>query len=170
MPTLTAWCYQTPLGAKVGEVRLHGLEDARLLEVRSALVITWVHGAHRPRATSVRRRVGVQADDPAVLESLARALLVIASSEDPEAAAATTADRLRSTSIDRDFLLGASRHLAPGCSMLMVLSGEADLDVVRPLVQREIAAGVVELLRVDLPPTALESLTTLLEPPAEDAF
>ena len=21
MPTLTAWCYQTPLGAKVGEVR-----------------------------------------------------------------------------------------------------------------------------------------------------
>lgn len=165
MPTLTAWCYQTPLGARVGEVRLHMLEDARLLEVHSALVVTWVHGAHRPRATPVRQRVGAEAQDAVVLGALARAVLAIATSDDPGTAATATAERISSTGIDRDFLLDSSRHLAPGRSMLVVLSGEADLDVVRPLVQRELAAGVVELLRVELPPAAIDEMAAVLEPP-----
>lgn len=131
-------------------MRLHRLEAAGLLAVHCAIVVTWIAGAHRPRSTPVRRRVGAEADDPTALESLARAVLAIATSDDPALAATTTADLLGTTSIDRDFLVGASRHLVPGCSMLMVLSGEVDLDVVRLLGQREIAAGVVELLRVEL--------------------
>lgn len=165
MPTLTAWCYQTPLGARVGETRLRRLQDAGALEVHCAIVVTWARGAHRPRAAHVRHRVHPELDDPPMLIVLAGAILGVSTSDSPSAAAAVAARRLRGTGIGRAFLLDASTHFAPGCSVLLVVSGRADLEVVLPVVQRGLSAGEVEVVRAEVPDRAVGRIGELLEAP-----
>lgn len=163
MPTLTAWCYQTPLGAKVGEVRMRRLQDAGALEVHCAIIVTWVHGAHRPRTAHVRHWGRLGRDDPVALTSIARTILAVASSDAPRVAADAAARRLRGTGVDAGFLVDVGRHFAPGCSVLLVHSGQADLDVVRPLVQQGLADGGVALVRVEVPADAVERAGLLLD-------
>lgn len=163
MPTLTAWCYQTPLGAKVGEVRMRRLQDVGALEVRCAIVVTWVHGAHRPRTGHVRHWGRDGRDDPTPLTALARTILAVAGSDAPGAAAHTAADRLSGTGIDAGFLVDVGRHFAPGRSVLLVHSGRADLEVVGPLVRQGLAGGGVDLVRAEVTAEALERAGRLLD-------
>src|SRR5829696_6027384 len=165
MPTLTAWCYQTPLGARRGEARLHRLEDAEALQVHCAIVVTWAPGAHRPRAAHVRHRGGDDLDDASMLSVVARTVLAVATAPSPSSAADTALGHLPETGIDSSFLTSAARRFAPGSSVLLVLSGRADLDVVRSMVQQGVAAGEVELVRTEVPPDAVRRIATLLDRP-----
>ncbi|MDZ5662041.1 hypothetical protein SFC79_09735 [Nocardioides sp. S-58] len=165
MPTLTAWCYRTPFGARRGELRLRRLQDAEALEVHCAIVVTWVHGAHRPRTAHVHHRVRTELDDPVTLTALARVVLEVATSDAPPAAADAAAGRLRGTGVDSEFLVATARHFVPGCSVLLVMSGRADLDVVRSLVQRGLAAGEVELVRTELAADGVRQMAALLDAP-----
>ena len=54
MATLTVWHYPTPLGAKVGAVRVRALQGLEALEVLDAVTITWIPGAHQPRLSQGR--------------------------------------------------------------------------------------------------------------------
>jgi hypothetical protein len=49
-------------------------------------------------------------------------------------------------------------HLGPGRSTLMVLSGTADPETVRPVVERGLAGGGVTLLYADVPDDAAARL------------
>jgi len=168
MPTLTAWCYQTPLGAKVGEVRLRRLQEMGALEVHCAVIVTWVRGAHRPRTSHVRHWARTDRDDPGLLGALARAILHAATAEAPSVSARALARRLQGTGIDSRFLVDVGQHFAPGRSVLLVLSGRADLDVVRPVVQLGLAAGGVALVRAEVPGAALGRLAAAVGLPEDD--
>ena len=78
--------------------------------------------------------------------------------------------RLVGTGIDASLLDEVVEHLAPGASMLMVLSGWMDLDVVRPAVERGLAREGVTLLYAELPSDAMVLLRSVLvdEAPEQD--
>ena len=164
MPALTVWCYETPLGATAGSVRLRRLEQARALEVIDAIVVSWAPGAHRPRVTRLWPPVEVGAREPSVLVALLRT--AIAASHTAAELPSDVADRLVATGLDPALLDDVTARLVPGTSALLVLSGAADLSVVVPAVRQRIVSGEVTLLRAELDDDGPELLRTAvgLEP------
>lgn len=167
MATLSSWHYQTPLGARAGAVRLRKLEDMAALEVLDAISVTWVPGAHQPRLLHVRRRRPSHAGDASVLAALFRRLTLDAGAGAPRAAVPALAGVLRGTGITADFLLEAVDHLAPGRSLLMVLSGAADPETVRRIVEQGLARGGVALVYADVPDDVAARLRRALGTPSD---
>ena len=71
---------------------------------------------------------------------------------------AALARRLRGTGIDQTFLEEIKAQLRPETSALVVLSGRADLDEVRPVIERGSARGDVVLMHALLSADAPEVL------------
>lgn len=170
MATLTVWHYPTPLGAKAGAVRVRALQGLEALEVLDAVTVTWIPGAHQPRLSQGRNVLASGTPDRSVLAALVRALAVDQATDSRDAAVSAVAQRLAGTGIDAPLLDEVVEHLSPGASMLMVLTGEMDLDVVRPAVERGLAREGVTLLYAELPGDAVGLLRSLLvdEEPDED--
>jgi uncharacterized membrane protein len=97
-----------------------------------------------------------------VLAALVRALAVDQTADHKDAAVSAVAQRLAGTGIDAPLLDEVVEHLSPGASMLMVLSGRMDLDVVRPAVERGLAREGVTLLYAELPGDAVGRLRSVL--------
>lgn len=170
-PTLTAWIYDSPMGAIAGEVRLKDLEQRGGLTVVDAITLTWMSGADRPELGHVRHRTGSAAAKGSVLGALAGTLLLA-----PAAGAAAGAgvgalvQRLRGAGIDAQVLTDIRERLRPGTSALVLLSRDADPDLVGPFLERDRARGDVSLVRADLRDDAPDVLRALLDgfegPPA----
>jgi uncharacterized membrane protein len=165
VPTLTVWCYGTPLGAAAGSVRLRRLEQARALEIIDAIVVSWAPGAHRPRVTRLWPPADVGTREPSVLVALLRTALLAAHNGDP--LAPDVVERIAAAGVEPSLLDAVTARLVPRTSALLVLSGVEDLSVVVPAVRQRIVSGEVTLLRADLPSDGPELLRTAvgLEPP-----
>jgi uncharacterized membrane protein len=75
---------------------------------------------------------------------------------------AAVAQRLRGTGIDQEFLEEVTSHLVSGTSALLVLSSDADLEVVRTAIERGLARGDVVLLHAELDDDASAALRDLV--------
>ena len=163
---LTVWHYSTAMGASAGEVRLRNLEERGALSVVDAITLLWMPGTPEPRVGRLHSRTGAGGRRGAVLGALA-GTLVLAPVAGAVAGAGlgALAGRLRSTGIDQPFLEEIERRLTPGTSALLVLSEDADLDAIRPVLERGRSRGDVTLmhavLRDDAPQTLREVLATL---------
>ena len=163
--TLTIWLYDTAMGAAAGEIRLKDLQRRGAVRVVDALTVTWVPGADRPHIGHLMRRGPAAVAKGTALGALVGSLFMV-----PGVGAvagggvAGLAHALRDTGIDRAFLDEAISRVTPGTSALLVLSQEADLDVVRDFVERGIARGDVTLMHVRLRDGASEALRQLLDP------
>lgn len=164
-PTLTVWRYDTPLGAEAGERRLKGLQDRGHVTVHDAISVAWLPGAHEPRVGLLRHPTMAAAGSGSVLEALV-ARLVLPSTAGARAAA--LAERLRGTGIDRAFLEDVTAQLTPGTSALLVLSSDADLEAVRPVVERGLARADVVLRHAVLTERAPEALQALVSESGPD--
>jgi uncharacterized membrane protein len=157
--TLTVWLYDSTMGAAAGEVRLKDLQRQRALTVVDAVTVTWVRGAHEPHVGHLRHQTSAAAAKGSVLGLLVASLMLA-----PVAglavggAVAAVATKLRGTGIDRIFLEEVTSQLVAGTSALLVLSTDADLDVVRPFVERGLARGDVVLVHARLHEDAPEAL------------
>ena len=158
-PALTVWIYESALGAAAAEVRLRSLRDRNALEVHDAITISWMPGSHRPRIGHLRHKTSTGAARGSVLGGLV-GLIFLAPSEGVAAGAhlAGLAQRLRGTGIDQTFLEEVRAQLHPESSALLVLSGDADLDVVRPVIERGLIHGDVVLIHAQMPHDAPELL------------
>jgi uncharacterized membrane protein len=164
--TLTVFHYSSAMGASAGELRLRDLEERGALTVIDAITLVWMPATPKPRVGRLHARAGVGARRGAVLGALAGALVLA-----PVAGAAAgagvgaLAGRLRHTGIDEEFLEEMGRRLVPGTSALLVLSANADLDAIRPFLERGRSRGDVTLmhavLRDDAPRALREMLDTL---------
>ena len=163
MTTLSVWRYDTPLGADAAEVRLKAVQEQGALTVLDAITVAWMPGAHQPRVGHLRHATSAAAGKGSMLGALV-GLLVLAPAAGAVAGAgvAAIAQRLRGTGIDRAFLDDVSSHLVPGTSALLVLSSDADLDVVRPMIERGLARGDVVLLQAELDDDAPAAIRDLL--------
>ncbi len=163
--TLTIWLYDTAMGAAAGEIRLKDLQQRGAVRVVDALTVTWVPGADRPHIGHLMRRGPAAAATGTALGALVGSLFMA-----PVVGAVAGAGvdglayELRDTGIDRAFLDEAVSRVTPGTSALLVLSQEADLDVVRDFVERGIARGDVTLMHVRLRDGASDALRRLLDP------
>jgi uncharacterized membrane protein len=163
--TLTIWLYDTAMGAAAGEIRLKDLQRRGGVRVVDAVTVTWVPGADRPHIGHLMRRGPATATKGTALGALVGSLFMVPVVGDVAGAGvAGLADKLRDTGIDRAFLDEAISRVTPGTSALLVLSQEADLDVVRDFVERGIARGDVALMHVRLRDGASEALRQLLDP------
>lgn len=157
--TLTVWVYDTPMGASAGEVRLKDLRERGALRVLDAITVTWFRGAHEPRIGHLRHRTARAAVGGSVLGALVGSLVMAPTAGAAAGAGlATWAQRLSGTGIDAELLADVRERLVPGTSALLVLSSDADLDVVRPFVERGLARGDVSLVHARLRDDAPEAL------------
>jgi uncharacterized membrane protein len=157
-PTLTIWIYDSALGAAAGEVRLRKLQERTALQVHDEVTITWMPGAHQPRIGHLRHETSATATRDSVLGGLVGLMFLAPETGQGGADLAALAHRLRGTGIDQPFLEEVKGHLRPESSALLVLSGHADLDEVRPVIERGLARGDVVLMHALLQDTAREIL------------
>jgi uncharacterized membrane protein len=162
--TLTVWLYDSAFGAAAGEVRLKDLQQRGAVTVLDAVTITWMPGTHRPRVGHLRHQTSAAAAKGSVLGAFV-GVLVLAPAVDGAAGAGVgaLAQRLRGTGIDRQFLYELKDRLRPGCSALLVLSSDTDLDTVRPVIERGQARGDVTLMHASLPDGASAALVEILD-------
>jgi len=151
------------MGASAGELRLRSLEERRALTVIDAITLVWMPATPEPRVGRLRSRSGAGARRGAVLGALAGALVLA-----PAAGAAVgsgvgaLAGRLHHTGIDEAFLAEMEARLVPGTSALLVLSENADLDAIRPFLERGRSRGDVTLMHAVLRDDAPQTLRDLL--------
>jgi len=158
-PTLTVWIYDSAMGAAAGEVRLRDLKERSALKVHDAVTVTWIPGAHRPRIGHLRYETSPGATRGSVLGALVGLIFISPTTgEVPVGSMAALAQRLRGIGIDQTFLEEFKAQLGPDTSALLVLSGHADLDEVRPVIERGLARGDVVLMHAQLPDAGLEVL------------
>ena len=151
-PTLTVWIYDSAMGAAAGETRLKNLRQQDVLHVHDAVTVSWMPGSHQPRIGHLRRETSAAAARDSVLGGLVE-LIFLASAPRPATrdAFVSLAHSLRAAGIDQSFLEEVANHLHPETSALLVLSSDADLDRVRPAIERGLARGDVILMHAPLP-------------------
>jgi uncharacterized membrane protein len=152
MPSLTVWRYDTPLGADSGGVRLKDLEQRGALRVHDAITVTWLKEEKQPRIGHLRHATSGAAGKGTLLGGLI-GLVVLAPVAGAAAGAAigAAAHRLRGTGIDRTLLQEVKDALKPGTSALVVLASDADLDAIRPFLDRHDSVLIHAELSADAP-------------------
>ena len=158
-PALTIWIYDSALGAAAGEVRLRNLRERNALQVHDALTVSWMPGSHQPRIGHLLHETSATAVRGSVLDGLVDIIFIaslagVAGNADIVA----LAQRLSGTGIDLTFLEEVKAQLRPETSALLVLSGDADLDQVRPVIERGLARGDVILMHAQLSQDAPQTL------------
>jgi len=162
--TLTVWHYDSAMGASAGEVRLRDLEERGALSVIDAVTVVWMPATPRPRIGRLRSRAGAGARRGAVLGAIAGALVLApAAGAAAGAGIGAVAGRLRHTGIDEAFLHEIESRLVPGTSALLVLSENADLEAIRPFLERGRSRGDVTLMHAVLHEDAPQALRELLD-------
>ena len=157
-PTLTVWIYDSALGAAAGEVRLRNLQERNALRVHDEVTVCWMPGAHQPRIGHLRRETSTVATRGSVLGGLVGLMFLAPETGASAVGLAVLAEHLCGTGIDRTFLEEVKAHLRPETSALLVLSSHADLDEVRPVIERGLARGDVVLMHALLQDNAREIL------------
>jgi uncharacterized membrane protein len=167
MPSLTVWRYDTPMGADAGAVRLKELEQRGALKVHDAITVTWLKEEEQPRIGQLRHATTAAAGKGTLLGGLI-GLVVLAPAAGAAAGAAigAVAQRLRGTGIDRDLLTEVKAALAPGTSALIVLASDADLDAVRPYLDRRDSVLIHAELSQDAPEVLASAIKRARTPPA----
>jgi uncharacterized membrane protein len=159
MPGLTVWRYDTPTGADAGEVRLKALEQRGGLKVHDAVVVSWFPGEDTPRIGHVHHRTAAAAGKASLLGGLIGSLVLApVAGIAAGAAVGAVAQKLRGTGIDRAFLDEVTAALTPGSSLLVLLSSDAVLDEVRPVLER----GDAVLIHAELDPETAAALADVL--------
>ena len=148
-PSLTAWVYDSPVGAAAGELRLRRLRQRGAVTLEEAATVTWVPGAHRPRTRPLQQTSS--GPSSSVLDALCSCLWPAEPTPrlaGPEAApgAARLTQHLADAGIDPAFLGEIRAAVAPGSSALLVLALDVDLDAIRAVIERGRARGDVVLL------------------------
>lgn len=162
--SLTVWLYDTAMGAAAGEVRLKDLQQQRAVSVIDAVTVTWVPGAEEPRVGHLRHSTTSAAAKGSALGALVGTLFlapVVGAAAGSGIAA--LAQKIRGSGIDDGFLEELKGSLSAGTSALLVLSSDADLDIVRPFVERGLARGDVRLMHAWLPEDAPQALRALVD-------
>ena len=165
MPGLTVWRYDTPLGADAGEVRLKALEQRGGITVHDAVVVAWFPGEDNPRIGHMHHRTASAAGKGSLLGGLIGTLVLTpVGGAAAGAAIGAVAHKLRGTGVDRTFLEEISGAITPGTSALVLLSSDAVLDLVRPILER----GDAVLIHAELDAEAAANLATVLPDVAPD--
>jgi len=160
-PALSVWIYDSAMGAAAGEVRLKNLRQRGALQVHDAITVSWMPGAHQPRIGHLRRETSAAAARSSVLGGLVDLVFLApdaGTGVDARPGIAALAQRLRGTGIDLGFLEEIKARLHAETSALLVLSSDADLDEVRPIIERGLVRGDVTLMHAMLPGDAPELL------------
>jgi uncharacterized membrane protein len=160
--TLTVWLYDSAMGAAAGEVRLKDLQERGAVTIVDAVTITWVSGTHKPHVGHLRHAPRTSAARGSVLAAFVRSLLLAPAESGVGARITALSGTGRGSGIDETFLEQLKMNLSPGTSALLVLSSDADLDLVRPFVERGLARGDVRLMHAWLPDDASEALRRLV--------
>jgi uncharacterized membrane protein len=159
VPSLTVWRYDTPMGADAGALRLKNLEQQGALTVHDAITVTWMPDEKQPRVAHVHHTTAGAAGKGSLLGGLI-GLVVLAPAAGAAAGAAigAAAQKLRGTGVDKSLLQDVHDALEPGTSALVVLSSDADLDAIRPFLDRRDSV----LIHAELPPEAEALLATAI--------
>ena len=144
LPSLTAWVYDSVVGASAGEVRLRRLRQRGAVVIEEAVTATWAPGAHQPR-------IGLLQAVPTAPESVLHALCTCLwplqpARPDGPLTGNPLSGPLARAGIDQPFLAQIRAAVTPGTSALLVLALDVDLDEIRDVIERGRARGDVMLL------------------------
>ncbi|WP_028644962.1 DUF1269 domain-containing protein [Nocardioides sp. URHA0020] len=152
MTSLTVWCFDTPVGAEAGALRLKGLEQKDALVVHDAVELIWMPGADEPTVRQLRHGTGEGSAKGAFWGGVA-GIFVLA----PIAGAAVggavggLVARLR-RGVSDDFIARVREQITPGTSALLVLSSNAKAELIGPAIEAMDATLLIAELDDDLSP------------------
>jgi uncharacterized membrane protein len=152
-PTLTVWAYDSTMGAAAGHVRLRDLQRSGAVAVEDAVTVTWVPGTHRPRVGHLRS----SSRGGSVLAALVE-VLIRSADRDPVPMLAAA---LRDTGVDERILGELRAAIAPGWSVLLVLTTSADPEAAGAAIRRGLARGDVTMTYAVLAADAVARLRSL---------
>ena len=157
------------MGAAAGEIRLKDLQQQGGVHVVDAVTVTWVPGADKPHIGHLLRQGPAAVAKGSALGALVGTLfLAPVVGAAAGAGVAAVAHKLRDTGIDEAFLEEITVQLKPGTSALLVLSTDADPELLRPFIERGRARGDVRLMHAQLRDDAPIELSQLLEQAPDD--
>jgi len=164
MTALTVWQYDTPFGAEAGAVRLKSLEERGILTVNDAITVAWMPQAEKPVIAHLRHDVASGAAKGSILGGLVGMILLApAAGAVAGAGVASALTRMTRSGIDKHLVQEMSSRLKPGTSALVVMSSDADLDDIRPAIERELERGDVVLLHAELSADASAEIQEAME-------
>ncbi|MFC7492671.1 MULTISPECIES: hypothetical protein [unclassified Nocardioides] len=144
------------MGAAAGHVRMRELQRQGGVIVEDAITVTWIPGTHRPRIGHLRMP---SPRGSSVLSPVVEAL-IRPSYRDP---VPIVAEVLEGTGVDERILDELRTAVAPGGSVLLVLSIGADPDQARTAIARGLARGDVTMTYAVLAGDAVARLRTLVD-------
>jgi uncharacterized membrane protein len=132
MATLTAWKFDTAIGADEAVTTLQDLAKQQLITVHDAATVSWIPGAKKPKTRQLHNLVGAGALGGMFWGMLFGLIFFIPLlGAAIGAAAGALSGSLSDVGIDDDFIKQIREQVTPGTSALFVLSSDAVLDKVQ---------------------------------------
>jgi uncharacterized membrane protein len=147
MSTLTVWTFQSVTGAETAQDALKTLAEQNKITLHDAAAVTWELDDKKPHVHRLRHLVGKGAVKGSVVGFLIGALFLV-----PVAGVAVGVGlgalrgKSKRPAIDDEVVKQIREQVVPGTSALFVLSSDADLESVQPVMR----ALQPKLIRTDL--------------------
>lgn len=158
MTTLTVWKFPSPRGADEAEYTLIQLQKKKLITVHDAALVSWEHGADKPRTRQLhgKGRAAKRGSVVGLLFGVAFTMPVIGLAAG--AAVGVAAHKLRDAGIDDDVVNAVRDNVTPGTSALFLISSDAVMDQVMAAFERQ----QMELISTNLSKEQEEALARAL--------
>src|SRR3954451_11038480 len=160
MSTLTVWTFDNVTGAETAQESLKALAEQNKITLHDAAAVAWESGDKKPHVHRLQHLVGKGAVKGSVVGLLVGALFLV-----PVAGVAVGVGlgalrgKSKRPAVDDEVLQQIREQVVPGTSALFVLSSDADLESVQP-VMRSLQP---KLIRTDLDPEQEQTLRDLAE-------
>jgi uncharacterized membrane protein len=160
MSTLTVWTFGNVTGAETAQESLKSLAEQKKITLHDAAAVSWESGDKKPRVHRLQHLVGKGAVKGSVVGFLIGALFLV-----PVAGVAVGVGlgalrgKSKRPAIDDEVVQQIREQVVPGTSALFVLSSDADLESVQPVMR----ALHPKLIRTDLGPGQEQTLRELAE-------
>jgi uncharacterized membrane protein len=162
MSTLTVWAFDNVTGAETAQEALKALAQQNKIALQDAAAVSWEYGDKKPHVHRLEHLTGKGALKGSVVGFLIGALFlvpVLGVAAGAGIGALRGKGKSRAAGMDDDVLRQIKEQVVPGTSALFLLSSDADVESVRPLVR----SLQPKLIRTNLDPDQEQELRTLAE-------
>ena len=162
MSTLTVWTFDNVTGAETAQEALKALAQQNKITLHDAAAVSWEHGDKKPHVHRLEHLTGKAALKGSVVGLLIGALFlvpVVGVAAGAGIGALRGKSKSRAAGMDDEVLDQIKEQVVPGTSALFLLSSDADVESVRPVVR----SLQPKLIRTNLDPDDEQELRALAE-------
>ena len=138
MSTLTVWTFQNVTGAEAAQDSLKALAEQNKITLHDAAAVSWEQGDKKPHVHRLEHLTGKAMVKGSVIGFLIGALFlvpVVGVAAGVGIGALRGRSKERAAGLDEDVLKQIKEQVVPGTSALFLLSSDADVESVQPIIR-----------------------------------